>query len=104
MVCQREAVTSFYDDGRVTGGSGVVSLPCGSGKTIVALGVLNRVGAQALILSTNTTALRQWKRELLEKTTLGEEEIALGVAGDSVRHGPDRAATAGQATLGIDHG
>ncbi len=72
---QREAVAAFYDEGRVTGGSGVISLPCGSGKTIVALGVLNRVGAQALILSTNTTALRQWKRELLEKTKLDESLI-----------------------------
>ncbi len=72
---QREAVAAFYDDGRVTGGSGVITLPCGSGQTIVALGVLIRVGAQALILSTYTTALRQWKRELLEKTKLDESLI-----------------------------
>lgn len=72
---QRDAVAAFYDEGRATGGSGVVSLPCGSGKTIVALGVLERVGTQALILSTNTTALRQWKRELIEKTALDEALI-----------------------------
>ena len=67
---QREAVDAFYDHGKETGGSGVVVLPCGAGKTVVALGVLQRVGAQALILSTNTTALRQWKRELVSKTEL----------------------------------
>ncbi len=72
---QRAAIDAFYDGGRVTGGSGVVTLPCGAGKTVVAIGVLERVGAQALILTTNTTALRQWKRELLDKTRLSPEEI-----------------------------
>ncbi len=72
---QRDAVEAFYDFGRATGGSGVVVLPCGAGKTIVAIGCLQRVGSQALILTTNTTALRQWKRELLDKTDLEEDMI-----------------------------
>ena len=72
---QREAVDAFYDAGRSTGGSGVVVLPCGAGKTIVAIGALHRVGCQGLILTTNTTALRQWKRELLSKTQLDPELV-----------------------------
>jgi DNA excision repair protein ERCC-3 len=69
---QRDAVEAFYAAGGAGGGSGVVVLPCGAGKTIVALGVLERVGAQALILSSNITALRQWRRELLEKAAVDE--------------------------------
>jgi DNA excision repair protein ERCC-3 len=72
---QQQAVEAFYAGGQATGGSGVIVLPCGAGKTIVGIGVLERVRAQALILSTNITALRQWKRELLEKTSLDESLI-----------------------------
>jgi DNA excision repair protein ERCC-3 len=73
---QADAVDAFYAGGQTAGGSGVVVLPCGAGKTVVAIGALERVKSQALILSTNITALRQWKRELLEKTTLDETQIA----------------------------
>ncbi|MBO85041.1 MAG: helicase [Deltaproteobacteria bacterium] len=59
----------------VDGGSGVVVLPCGAGKTIVGLSVLAQLGMRTLILCTNTTALRQWRNEILERTTLTEEEV-----------------------------
>ena len=72
---QREAVGVFHAGGKVTGGSGVVVLPCGAGKTIVGIGAMSAVGEETLILSTNITALRQWKRELLEKTELKPEDI-----------------------------
>ena len=52
------------------GGSGVIVLPCGAGKTIVGMGVMELVGAQTLILTTNVVALRQWINELLDKTSL----------------------------------
>jgi DNA excision repair protein ERCC-3 len=67
---QKDAVEAFHAGGAAAGGSGVIVLPCGAGKTIVGLGVLERVGAQALILSSNITALRQWRRELVEKTSI----------------------------------
>jgi len=67
---QEGAVTSF-----VASGSGVVVLPCGAGKTIVGAATMAKVGAQTLILVTNTVAARQWRRELLERTTLTAEEI-----------------------------
>jgi DNA excision repair protein ERCC-3 len=67
---QREAAESFWD-----GGSGVVVLPCGAGKTLVGAAAMARAGATTLILVTNTVAGRQWKRELLARTTLTDEEI-----------------------------
>ncbi len=62
-------------DGFLAGGSGVVVLPCGSGKTIVGAAAMADLAATTLILVTNTVAARQWKAELLRRTTLTEEEI-----------------------------
>src|SRR5690242_17143199 len=67
---QQEAVEGFW-----SGGSGVVVLPSGAGKTIVGAAAMARAGATTLILVTNTVAGRQWKRELLARTSLTEEEI-----------------------------
>ncbi|MBA2283568.1 MAG: DEAD/DEAH box helicase [Acidimicrobiia bacterium] len=61
--------------GFVAAGSGVVVLPCGAGKTIVGAAVMAEVSAQTLILVTNTVAARQWRRELLTRTSLTEAEI-----------------------------
>ena len=72
---QREAARSFWAGGSLAGGSGVVVLPCGAGKTIVGMAAMESVGQQTLVLTTSITAVRQWRRELLEKTTLGEDEI-----------------------------
>ncbi len=57
------------------GGSGVVVLPCGAGKTIVGLAAMAHAKATTLILVTNTIAARQWREELLRRTTLNEDEI-----------------------------
>ena len=67
---QREAVEGFWH-----GGSGVVVLPCGAGKTIVGAAAMARAQATTLILVTNTVAARQWRHELLKRTTLTEDEI-----------------------------
>ncbi|MCW4356034.1 DEAD/DEAH box helicase [Hoyosella sp. YIM 151337] len=67
---QRMAADSFWQ-----GGSGVVVLPCGSGKTIVGAAAMAKAQATTLILVTNTVAGRQWKRELIARTSLTEEEI-----------------------------
>lgn len=72
---QQQAVDSFYADGSVYGGSGVVVLPCGAGKTIVGMAVMEKVSSETLILTTGITALRQWKSELLDKTTLDMDII-----------------------------
>ncbi len=67
---QREAVEHFW-----AGGSGVVVLPCGAGKTLVGAAAMAQASATTLILVTNTVAGRQWKRELLARTSLTEAEI-----------------------------
>ena len=72
---QREAVDAFHASGSNRGGSGVVVLPCGAGKTVVAIGAINAVQMHTLVLTTNTIALRQWKDELLDKTNLTEDMI-----------------------------
>jgi DNA excision repair protein ERCC-3 len=72
---QVESVNAFYAGGTERGGSGVVALPCGAGKTIVGIGAMSKVRAHTLILTTNVTALRQWRDEILDKTTLREEEV-----------------------------
>jgi DNA excision repair protein ERCC-3 len=74
---QEQAVDAFLAGPKGTGegGSGVVVLPCGAGKTIVGLTALARLGMKTLILCTNITALRQWRAEIIEKTTLTEDEV-----------------------------
>jgi len=57
------------------GGSGVVVLPCGAGKTIVGAAAMAHAKATTLILVTNTVAARQWRDELLRRTTLHEDDI-----------------------------
>jgi len=67
---QADAVEGF-----VSGGSGVVVLPCGAGKTIVGAAAIARVQSTTLILVTNTVSARQWRDELLRRTSLTEDEI-----------------------------
>ncbi|MEY4291614.1 MAG: hypothetical protein RL130_1556, partial [Actinomycetota bacterium] len=62
-------------DGFWHGGSGVVVLPCGAGKTIVGAAAMAHAKATTLILVTNTVAARQWRDELLKRTSLTEAEI-----------------------------
>lgn len=73
---QRNAIDSFYRSGSEEGGSGVVVLPCGAGKTIVGIGIMHLYQTKTLICVTNTVALRQWIDELLDKTTLTRDMIA----------------------------
>lgn len=72
---QKAAVSAFWGQGDALRGNGVVVLPCGAGKTVVGLGALARVQAHALILTTSVAALHQWREEILDKTTLGPEDI-----------------------------
>lgn len=67
---QQKAVDNFFD-----GGSGVVVLPCGAGKTLVGAGAMATAKTTTLILVTNTVSARQWRDELLRRTSLSKEEI-----------------------------
>lgn len=72
---QWNAARAFHAGGTVLGGSGVVVLPCGAGKTVVGMGVMSLVGTKTLILTTNTVAVRQWREELIDKTGLSPDQV-----------------------------
>ncbi|MEY4944982.1 MAG: hypothetical protein RL384_926 [Actinomycetota bacterium] len=84
---QREAVNKFE-----AGGSGVVVLPCGAGKTLVGAATMAEIKTNTLILVTNTVSARQWRDELLARTTLEENNIA-EYSGSSKDIGPVTIAT-----------
>jgi DNA excision repair protein ERCC-3 len=72
---QADAAAAFHAGGSERGGSGVVVLPCGAGKTVVGMECMARVGSSTLVLTTSVTAVRQWIGELLDKTTLHEDQV-----------------------------
>ncbi|MDP6356820.1 MAG: DEAD/DEAH box helicase [Planctomycetota bacterium] len=72
---QRDSVEAFHAGGSESGGHGVIVLPCGAGKTIVGIAAISLLKTHTLILVTNITSARQWKRELLDKTTLTADDI-----------------------------
>jgi DNA excision repair protein ERCC-3 len=72
---QRDAADVFHAGGDVRGGSGVIVLPCGAGKTIVGIAAMALLQKNTLVLTTSITAVKQWKREILDKTTLTADEV-----------------------------
>lgn len=70
---QKHAVDAFNRVGE--GGSGVLVLPCGAGKTVVGIAAMARCNCATLILTTNVTSVKQWKREILSKTGLAEDQV-----------------------------
>lgn len=74
---QREAAEAFTGDKGPGTGFGTIVLPCGAGKTIVGMLAMSMLNTDTLVLTTNTAAVYQWKRELLDKTELAEECIGI---------------------------
>lgn len=72
---QQGAVATFHQQGSVRGGSGVLVLPCGAGKTVIGMGVMMELQCETLILTTNNSAVKQWLRELSDKTTLEASQM-----------------------------
>jgi len=72
---QTDAAQVYWAGGSAAGGSGVVVLPCGAGKTLVGMAAMHLAQCATLVLTPNTVAVRQWIRELLDKTTLTENQI-----------------------------
>lgn len=72
---QSAASAAFYAGGALSGGSGVVVLPCGAGKTIVGLATIADVQRATLILTPNTVAVRQWIQEIIDKTDIPPEMV-----------------------------
>lgn len=72
---QQGAAAAFHAGGSDRGGCGVVVLPCGAGKTVVGIAAMHLLQTNTLVLTTNTVAVRQWCREVLDKTDLGEAQV-----------------------------
>lgn len=73
---QIAATGAFYASGAPSGGSGVVVLPCGAGKTIVGITTMAEIQRATLILTPNTVAVRQWISEIIDKTDIAPEMVA----------------------------
>ncbi|MEM1308073.1 MAG: DNA repair helicase XPB [Cyanobacteria bacterium P01_H01_bin.153] len=89
---QQAAADLFYQAGQARGGSGVIVLPCGAGKTMVGMAAMGAIQQQTLILTSSLTSVRQWRRELLDKTTLTAAQIA-EYSGEQKATGPVTLAT-----------
>ena len=72
---QRDAAQVFYASGSEKGGSGVIVLPCGSGKTVIGLATMALVQTKTLILTPNISSSRQWIREICDKTNLTLDQV-----------------------------
>jgi DNA excision repair protein ERCC-3 len=73
---QKEAADALVGDKGPGTGFGTIVLPCGAGKTIVGIEVMERLKTNTLIVTTNIIAARQWIAELLDKTTLTPDDIS----------------------------
>ena len=89
---QREAADIFYAGGDARGGSGVIVLPCGAGKTVVGIAAMSMLQKNTLVLTTSITAVKQWIREILDKTDLQDADVC-EYSGDSKNIGPVTVAT-----------
>ena len=72
---QLEALDAWWRGGEAAGGSGVVVLPCGAGKTVVGLAAVATAATHTLVVCTSVSSIRQWIRETLEKTTLAPDDL-----------------------------
>ncbi len=73
---QKEAAAALVGDKGPGTGFGTIVLPCGSGKTIVGMAVMDMLKTSTLIITTNISAVHQWIDELLDKTDLTADDIA----------------------------
>jgi DNA excision repair protein ERCC-3 len=89
---QQASADRWFQEGQPSGGHGVIVLPCGAGKTIVAIAAMQKVQQHTLILATNGAAVQQWVREILDKTTLTPDDVG-AYTGDSKQIRPVTVAT-----------
>ncbi|WP_128894998.1 DNA repair helicase XPB [Longirhabdus pacifica] len=72
---QKEAVEAFLNSKNIFSGSGVVHLPCGAGKTMVGIYAMAKLQCEVLILTSNKTSVKQWKREIADKCNISTSAI-----------------------------
>ncbi len=75
-IYQEEAAQALVGDKGPGTGFGTIVLPCGAGKTIVGMNIMEKLQTSTLIITTNISAVHQWIQELLDKTYLTEDQIA----------------------------
>lgn len=73
---QKDAAQALIGDKGPGTGFGTIVLPCGAGKTIVGMQIMQMLKTNTLIITTNISAVHQWINELLDKTDLQAEQIA----------------------------
>ena len=74
---QTDSADAFYAGGAVSGGSGIIALPCGAGKTAVGMAIMAKTRRSTLVICPNNIGVSQWLEELLDKTTLTREQIGI---------------------------
>lgn len=89
---QKDSAEVFHAGGDVRGGSGVIVLPCGAGKTVVGIVAMSLVKRSTLVLTTSVTAVKQWRREILDKSTLTDDQV-VEYTGEKKEIGPVTVAT-----------
>lgn len=89
---QRDSADVFFAGGDVRGGSGVIVLPCGAGKTIVGIVAMAMIQKSTLVLTTSITAVKQWIREIIDRTDLDEKDVT-EYSGEIKQIGPVTVAT-----------
>jgi DNA excision repair protein ERCC-3 len=72
---QNHASEAFYASGSERGGSGVIVMPCGAGKTIVGIDIISKICQETLIIGSSTVGVRQWISELVEKSHIDRNMI-----------------------------
>lgn len=73
---QRESAQALVGDKGPGTGFGTIVLPCGAGKTIVGMLIMEMLKTNTLIVTTNISAVHQWIDELIDKTSLTRDDIA----------------------------
>ncbi|WP_321301484.1 DNA repair helicase XPB [uncultured Sphaerochaeta sp.] len=72
---QRQAADALLGDLGPGSGFGTIVLPCGSGKTVVGMHIMERLTTKTLVVTTNVAAVHQWISEILDKTTLTKDQV-----------------------------
>lgn len=73
---QKEAANALIGNRGPGTGFGTIVLPCGAGKTIVGITIMDLLKTSTLIITTNISAVHQWIQELKDKTNLKDDQIA----------------------------
>ena len=73
---QKNSARALVGDKRPGTGFGTIVLPCGAGKTIVGMKIMEMLKTSTLIITTNISAVHQWIDELLDKTDLTSDKVS----------------------------